>query len=224
MALPCENLALSCRSLPPVGPDLRAGRAKGWPMSGRPEVGPYRPSAPCKRQGFPLRKGPAAPNTEARRPGEFLDEAFVGGDFAPGKRRPHAWEGRFWKCEAPPWKISVSPSSAHSVFCAAGRGKRRAGGVVPWVGGACLISIPGSPLPAPRKGRGTKANGNRSMRLTGTRRRRNPPPCPRLANGRPLTPPACGGSAGCRTSSGRTSTSTTCSCSFRPRTVCSSTR
>ncbi len=40
---------LSCRVLPPVGPDLRAGRAAGWPMAGRPEVGPYRPAAPCKR-------------------------------------------------------------------------------------------------------------------------------------------------------------------------------
>lgn len=32
----------------------RAGRAPGWPMTGRPEVGPYRPAAPCKRQGFHL--------------------------------------------------------------------------------------------------------------------------------------------------------------------------
>ncbi len=52
--LPGENLAASCRELPPVGPDLRAGRAKGWPMSGRPEVGPYRPAPPCERQGFRL--------------------------------------------------------------------------------------------------------------------------------------------------------------------------
>ena len=34
----------------------------------------------------------------------------------------------------------------------------------------------GSPLPAARKGRGTKANGNLSMHLTGTRRRRDSPP------------------------------------------------
>ncbi len=38
----------TCRALPPVGPDLRAGRAPEWPMPGRPEVGPYRPAAPCK--------------------------------------------------------------------------------------------------------------------------------------------------------------------------------
>ena len=38
-------------------------------------------------------EGPAAPNTEgkeARRHGEFLDGSFVGGDFAPEKRRPNA--------------------------------------------------------------------------------------------------------------------------------------
>ena len=51
--------------------------------------------------------------------------------------------GRFWKCEAPPWKNSVSPFSARSVFCATGRGERGAGGLVPWAGGAYLIRIRG---------------------------------------------------------------------------------
>ena len=39
---------------PLVGPDLRAGRVAGWPMTGRPEVGPYWPAEPRKRQGFHL--------------------------------------------------------------------------------------------------------------------------------------------------------------------------
>ncbi len=38
---------------------------------------------------------------------------------------------------------SVSPFSAYSVFCAAGRGDGRASGLVPCVDGACLISIQG---------------------------------------------------------------------------------
>ncbi len=54
MGVAGENLAISCRVLPPVGPDLRAGHAKGWLMTGRPEVGPYRSASPCKRQGFHL--------------------------------------------------------------------------------------------------------------------------------------------------------------------------
>ena len=80
MALPCENLALSCRSLPPVGPDLRAGRAAGWSMAGRPEVGPYRGAAPCKRMrstmqwgGFRNRVDTARfPSADARRPSAVL--------------------------------------------------------------------------------------------------------------------------------------------------------
>ncbi len=56
---------------------------------------------------FPLGEGPAAPNTEgkeARRLGEFLDGAFVGGDFAPEKRRPNAWEGGFGSAKPLPGK------------------------------------------------------------------------------------------------------------------------
>lgn len=60
--------------------------------------------------------------------------------FGPG---PLFLRGRFWKCEAPPWKSSVSPFSARSVFCATGRGERGAGGLVPWAGGAYLIRIRG---------------------------------------------------------------------------------
>ena len=35
-----ENRAIPCRALSPAGSDLRAGRAAGWPMTGRPEVVP----------------------------------------------------------------------------------------------------------------------------------------------------------------------------------------
>ena len=52
-----------------------------------------------------------------------------------------------WREKEPdPGSTSVSPFSARSVFCAAGMGERRASGLVPWVGGASLISIRGFSL------------------------------------------------------------------------------
>jgi hypothetical protein len=57
--------------------------------------------------------------------------------------------------------LSVSPSSARSVFCTAGIGKRSSGAATPWAGGACLASIhPPHPsaegVPSERTGRDTR--------------------------------------------------------------------
>ena len=63
--------------------------------------------------------------------------------------------GRFWTREAPPCKTSVSPSSARSVFCAAGRRERRPTGRARPPGGprermAHCGPPGGRPLPAAR--------------------------------------------------------------------------
>ncbi len=95
------------------------------------------------RQGFSLEGGACGAKhggTETRRD---LGWSVCWKSLRTRKTPDKRLGGRFWKCEAPPWKFSVSPFSARSVFCAAGRGERRAGGLVPWVGGAYLIRIRG---------------------------------------------------------------------------------
>ena len=86
-----------------------------------------------------------------RRHGGFLEVEFARGGYAP-KTHPKHFSGcqdRERKdavgAKPPPGNLRVSFLRALRV-CAAGRGERRASGLVPWVGGAYLISIRVWPL------------------------------------------------------------------------------
>ena len=79
---------------------------------------------------------------------------FAGGDYAPKTHPKHFSGGQDRErkdavgAKPPPGNLRVSFLRALRV-CAAGRGERRASGLVPWVGGACLISIQARPRPGP---------------------------------------------------------------------------
>ena len=128
---------------------MAIGKAFGRPCrSGSANRGP---SGMPVSQGFLLRNGPAAPNTEeteARRHGEILLGECFWRSLRTGETPDKRLTGKFCGCEAPPCKISVSPFSARAVFCAAGRGPKVTNGLAHCGEGAYPTGIRGRPIPA----------------------------------------------------------------------------
>ncbi len=95
MGVARENLAISCRALPPVGPALRAGRAKGWLVTARPEVGPYRPASPCKTPDTPWRP-PFTPVVRLSMTGTIIEDASRWDSLRGGCGGLEEWRFRYF--------------------------------------------------------------------------------------------------------------------------------